>query len=102
MSLLALDGVSKEFHDITAVDRVSFDVDRGEVVGGGYACVAATLATAATATAANAAGTHTRSNAGVPAAHASQEAMSPIPPTPTKPHPDTPVKVEADSMVSRM
>ena len=33
MSLLALDGVSKEFHDITAVDRVSFDVDRGEVVG---------------------------------------------------------------------
>ncbi len=33
MSLLALDGVSKEFRDITAVDRVSFDVDRGEVVG---------------------------------------------------------------------
>lgn len=33
MSLLSLDGVSKEFHDITAVDRVSFDVDRGEVVG---------------------------------------------------------------------
>jgi len=33
MSLLSLDSVSKEFHDITAVDRVSFDVDRGEVVG---------------------------------------------------------------------
>ena len=33
MSLLSLDGVTKEFHDITAVDRVSFDVDRGEVVG---------------------------------------------------------------------
>ncbi len=33
MSLLSLDGVSKGFHDITAVDRVSFDVDRGEVVG---------------------------------------------------------------------
>ncbi len=33
MSLLSLDGVTKEFHDITAVDRVSFDIDRGEVVG---------------------------------------------------------------------
>ncbi len=33
MSLLSLDGVSKEFHDITAVDRVSFNVYRGEVVG---------------------------------------------------------------------
>lgn len=33
MPLLSLDGVTKEFHDITAVDRVSFDVDRGEVVG---------------------------------------------------------------------
>ena len=33
MSLLALDGVSKRFGDITAVDQVSFQVDRGQVVG---------------------------------------------------------------------
>ena len=33
MSLLALDGVSKRFGGITAVDHVSFQVDRGQVVG---------------------------------------------------------------------
>ena len=33
MSLLTLAGVSKRFDDVTAVDRVSFAVDRGEVVG---------------------------------------------------------------------
>ena len=33
MSLLALDGVSKHFGDIAAVDQVSFQVDRGQVVG---------------------------------------------------------------------
>jgi len=33
MSLLALDGVSKRFGDIAAVDQVSFQVDRGQVVG---------------------------------------------------------------------
>lgn len=33
MSLLALDGVSKRFGDIPAVDQVSFQVDRGQVVG---------------------------------------------------------------------
>jgi ABC-2 type transport system ATP-binding protein len=33
MSLLSLEGVSKRFDDVTAVDRVSFAVDRGEVVG---------------------------------------------------------------------
>src|SRR5215212_8860349 len=33
MSLLALDGVSKRFGGITAVDQVSFQVDRGQVVG---------------------------------------------------------------------
>jgi ABC-2 type transport system ATP-binding protein len=33
MSLLALDGVSKSFGGITAVDQVSFQVDRGQVVG---------------------------------------------------------------------
>ena len=33
MSLLALDGVSKRFGGITAVDGVSFQVDRGQVVG---------------------------------------------------------------------
>src|SRR5213596_765529 len=33
MSFLSLEGVSKRFDDVTAVDRVSFAVDRGEVVG---------------------------------------------------------------------
>ncbi len=33
MSILSLDGVTKRFDDLTAVDRVSFAVDRGEVVG---------------------------------------------------------------------
>jgi gliding motility-associated transport system ATP-binding protein len=33
MSLLSLDGVSKRFDGVTAVDRVSFAVDRGQVVG---------------------------------------------------------------------
>jgi ABC-2 type transport system ATP-binding protein len=33
MSLLALDGVSKRFGGIAAVDQVSFQVDRGPVVG---------------------------------------------------------------------
>ena len=33
MSLLTLDGVSKRFGAITAVDQVSFQVDRGQVVG---------------------------------------------------------------------
>jgi ABC-2 type transport system ATP-binding protein len=33
MSLLALSGVSKHFGGITAVDQVSFRVDRGQVVG---------------------------------------------------------------------
>src|SRR6185503_10013039 len=33
MSLLVLDGVSKRFGGITAVDHVSFQVDRGQVVG---------------------------------------------------------------------
>ncbi|HET7296602.1 MAG TPA: ATP-binding cassette domain-containing protein, partial [Gemmatimonadales bacterium] len=33
MPLLALDGVSKRFDGVTAVDRVSFVVDRGQVVG---------------------------------------------------------------------
>src|SRR5712692_4394198 len=33
MSLLTLENVSKRFGDITAVDRVSFAVDRGQVVG---------------------------------------------------------------------
>jgi ABC-2 type transport system ATP-binding protein len=33
MSLLALDGVSKRFGGVSAVDRVSFQVDRGQVVG---------------------------------------------------------------------
>jgi ABC-2 type transport system ATP-binding protein len=33
MSLLALDGVSKRFGGIPAVDQVSFQVDRGQVVG---------------------------------------------------------------------
>jgi ABC-2 type transport system ATP-binding protein len=33
MSLLVLDGVSKRFGGITAVDQVSFQVDRGQVVG---------------------------------------------------------------------
>src|SRR5262245_35056351 len=33
MPLLALDGVSKRFGDIVAVDQVSFQVDRGQVVG---------------------------------------------------------------------
>jgi ABC-2 type transport system ATP-binding protein len=33
MSLLALEGVSKRFGGITAVDQVSFQVDRGQVVG---------------------------------------------------------------------
>src|SRR6185295_5286659 len=33
MSLLALDGVSKRFGGIAAVDRISFQVDRGQVVG---------------------------------------------------------------------
>jgi gliding motility-associated transport system ATP-binding protein len=33
MSLLVLDGVSKHFRGITAVDQVSFQVDRGQVVG---------------------------------------------------------------------
>ena len=33
MSLLTLENVSKRFSGVTAVDRVSFDVDRGQVVG---------------------------------------------------------------------
>lgn len=33
MSLLALDGISKRFDGVTAVDGVSFAVDRGQVVG---------------------------------------------------------------------
>ncbi len=33
MSLLAVDGVSKRFGGIAAVDRISFQVDRGQVVG---------------------------------------------------------------------
>ena len=33
MALLTLEGVSKDFDGITAVDSVSFTVDRGEVVG---------------------------------------------------------------------
>src|SRR3989441_2876291 len=33
MSLLSLDGVSKRFDGVTAVDQVSFAVDRGQVVG---------------------------------------------------------------------
>jgi ABC-2 type transport system ATP-binding protein len=33
MSLLTLDGVSKHFGGIAAVDQVSFQVDRGQVVG---------------------------------------------------------------------
>jgi ABC-2 type transport system ATP-binding protein len=33
MSFLALDGVTKRFDDLTAVDHVSFAVDRGQVVG---------------------------------------------------------------------
>lgn len=33
MALLELDGVSKRFGDVTAVDGASFTVDRGEVVG---------------------------------------------------------------------
>src|SRR6266498_1320236 len=33
MPLLALDRVSKRFGGITAVDQVSFEVDRGQVVG---------------------------------------------------------------------
>ena len=33
MSLLTLQGVSKAFGDVTAVDDVSFSVDRGQVVG---------------------------------------------------------------------
>src|SRR5207247_11124549 len=33
MPFLSLESVSKRFDDVTAVDRVSFAVDRGEVVG---------------------------------------------------------------------
>src|SRR3970282_1627468 len=33
MTLLALDGVTKRFGSVTAVDGVAFSVDRGEVVG---------------------------------------------------------------------
>src|SRR2546427_4719640 len=33
MPFLSVEGVSKRFADVTAVDRVSFAVDRGEVVG---------------------------------------------------------------------
>src|SRR5438445_3092886 len=33
MPFLAVEGVSKRFDDVTAVDRVSFAVDPGEVVG---------------------------------------------------------------------
>ena len=33
MSLLTLDRVSKRYGDIPAVDQVSFQVDRGQVVG---------------------------------------------------------------------
>ncbi len=33
MSFLTLEGVSKRFGDVVAVDRVSFAIDRGEVVG---------------------------------------------------------------------
>jgi len=33
MSLLTLDGVSKHFDTVVAVDRVSFTIDRGEIVG---------------------------------------------------------------------
>src|ERR1700747_60867 len=33
MSFLALDQVSKRFDGVIAVDRISFSIDRGEVVG---------------------------------------------------------------------
>jgi ABC-2 type transport system ATP-binding protein len=33
MALLSLTGVTKRFHGVTAVDQVSFEVDRGQVVG---------------------------------------------------------------------
>jgi ABC-2 type transport system ATP-binding protein len=33
MSLLSLQNVSKQFHGVIAVDRVSFSIDRGQVVG---------------------------------------------------------------------
>src|SRR5581483_4591507 len=33
MTFLTLDGVSKRFADVVAVDHVSFEIDRGEVVG---------------------------------------------------------------------
>src|SRR2546426_5068989 len=33
MPFLSVEGVSKRFDGVTAVDRVSFAVDRGEVVG---------------------------------------------------------------------
>ena len=33
MTLLALNGVTKRFGSVTAVDGVAFSVDRGEVVG---------------------------------------------------------------------
>src|SRR5205809_7443669 len=33
MPFLSVESVSKRFDDVTAVDRVSFAVDRGEVVG---------------------------------------------------------------------
>ncbi len=33
MSFLSLEGVSKRFNGVTAVDQVSFAVDRGQVVG---------------------------------------------------------------------
>src|SRR5438128_2936545 len=33
MPLLSVEGVSKRFDGVTAVDRVSFAVDRGQVVG---------------------------------------------------------------------
>lgn len=33
MSLLSLQDVSKQFHGVIAVDRVSFSIDRGQVVG---------------------------------------------------------------------
>src|SRR5262245_22809436 len=33
MTLLALDSVTKRYGDVTAVDRVTFSIDRGQVVG---------------------------------------------------------------------
>ncbi len=33
MTLLALEAVTKRYGDVTAVDEVTFSVDRGQVVG---------------------------------------------------------------------